>query len=458
MPTKHTKVGLCIATMAFVLGGAARAEACSATQTQVYKSAKTAWCVEKSVIAKYGAFPASFYSYGDSVIDELVTLFNVPAAGLYTFEASTPTGGAHTGSECCGLGVTVTGDAFYNDGYGVKGFWGYLLALHETINDWTGQVTGGWPTDFWADHISAFPNSMDWHVMGTLGEKLKDGNLTAASVAQKKRFYPGGDSADPRVVAFDEIFALPGYDYAGFGRVFRYIEGDKLSWDRLGVPNPDPLRTEYTIAYLSLGARSTVTAILQKANVGNGVSDGKGDKPYTVDSAHIDAIANAHCAIAAAGAQGVDVTADRASLDSGRYASVTAAGKCGVGCPSECGCKSSSDRCVAPWLADSVTADAGPDLGVDAADSAPATDVGDTGNPDTASTTEDSALVAPDAPLADAALDDGGASDGDASPAGCSCRVTSDRTDEHRASAWLVVSASVIIVFGRARARRRPRR
>ena len=144
-----------------------------------------------------------------------MTLFNVPAEGVYTFEASKATGGAHTGSECCGLGVTVTGDAFYGDGYGVQGFWGYLLSLHEMINDFTGQVSGGWPTDFWADHVSAFPNSMDWHIMETLGNEARQRQPAAASAAQKKRFYPGGDSDDPRVGMFDQIFDLPEYGYAG---------------------------------------------------------------------------------------------------------------------------------------------------------------------------------------------------------------------------------------------------
>ena len=172
------------------------AHACSATETEVYKSPKSVWCVENAIITKFGAFPKPFYAYGDSVVDQLVTVFDVPAEGVYTFEASVETGGAHTGSECCGLGVTVTGDAFYGDGYGATGFWGYLLSLHELINDFTGQVSSGWPTDFWADHISAFPNSMDWHIMETLGNKDNNANLLTASAAQKQRFYPGGDSVD----------------------------------------------------------------------------------------------------------------------------------------------------------------------------------------------------------------------------------------------------------------------
>lgn len=348
-----TRVAVAAVALVGVLAPARAARACSATEQQVYHSATTAWCVESSVLSQYGAFPTAFFPYGDHVIGELVTLFHVPAQGVYTFEASVPNGGAHTGSECCGLGVTVTGDAFYGSAYGVTGFWGYLLSLHESINDWTGQVSSGWPTDFWADHISAFPNSMDWHVMGTLGALDNDANLVMASAAQKARFYPGGDSADPRVPMFDAIFALPHVDYAGLSRVFALVEGDAMSWDGLGVPNPDEKRSEYVVAYLSLGAGKSVLPIVQQAGVCDGKPDGvAGDATYTCQEANVDAIATAHCAIAAAAAQGHDETADEQAFRGGDYAAVTAAGACGAGCPGECACKSSSGRCVAPWLGD----------------------------------------------------------------------------------------------------------
>jgi len=341
---------------------AARAHACSATETQVYQSATTVWCVDNGIIKQYGTFPSAFFTYGDNVIKELVTVFNVPAQGVYTFEAGPQTGGAHTGSECCGLGVTVTGDAFYTAGYGVTGFWGYLLALHETINDWTGQVSSGWPTDFWADHISAFPNSMDWQIMATLGTKDNDAHLTAASAAQKARFYPGGDSVDPRVPMFDQIFALPNMGYAGYSRIFSYVQADKLSWDSVANngANPDERRSEYVIAYLSLGAGKALLPTMQAANVANGHPDGTaGDAPYAALEANVDAIATAHCAIAAAAAQGSDETANQAAFRAGNYGAVTAAGKCGSGCPVECGCKASTSSCVAPWLADSMPASDG---------------------------------------------------------------------------------------------------
>ena len=306
--------------------------------------------MKNSLVTAHGAFPTAFFKYGDDVIDELVAVFNVPAAGLYTYEAAAETGSAHTGSECCGLGVTVTGDAFYNNGYGATGYWGYLLSLHEMINDWTGQVSGGWPTDFWADHVSAFPNSLDWHIMQTLGTKNNDGNLSKAAVAQKGRFYPGGDSVDARVGMFDNIFDLPSFGFDGYSRVFKLVEADKMSWDGLGVPNADVKRTEYVIAYLSLGAQKSVTDIMKAAHVGDGTASGHGDAGYMVSQQNVDAIANAHCAIAAAGAQGQNVAAAQQSLRKGSYAAVSVTGTCGQGCPSECACDMQANKCVAPWL------------------------------------------------------------------------------------------------------------
>jgi len=157
------------------------------------------------------------------------------------------------------------------------------------------------------------------------------------------------------VPMFDQIFALQNMGFAGYSRIFGFVSDDKLDWDKVALNggNPDQRRTEYVIAYLSLGAGKSLLAAMQAGGVGNGQSDGTaGDAPYTATAADVDAIANAHCAIAAAAAQGKSVTADRAALQAGKYGAVTAKGTCGSGCPAECGCKASANACVAPWLAD----------------------------------------------------------------------------------------------------------
>jgi MYXO-CTERM domain-containing protein len=134
-----------------------------------------------------------------------------------------------------------------------------------------------------------------------------------------------------------------------------------MHWDDVATngANPDVRRTEYVIAYLSLGAGQSQLTTMQAANVANGTPDGAGDAGYTAQEADIDAIATAHCAIAAATAQGANENADLQAFQSGNYAGVKAAGTCGTGCPSECGCLKSTNRCVAPWLGDSVPVDAG---------------------------------------------------------------------------------------------------
>src|SRR5436190_22851569 len=94
-----------------VYGAASAALACGDGQTELYRSEKSVWCVDNGLVAEYGAFPETLFPFGDQVIDELVAVFHVEGKGVYTYEAGPVTGYAHTGSECCGLGVTVTGDA-----------------------------------------------------------------------------------------------------------------------------------------------------------------------------------------------------------------------------------------------------------------------------------------------------------------------------------------------------------
>ncbi|HEU0201682.1 MAG TPA: hypothetical protein VFR86_14775 [Burkholderiaceae bacterium] len=104
-----------------------------------------------------------------------------------------PTGGASTGTNFAARGVKVTGDAFFNvytyrDAANVQkqipGFWGYLLALHQAINVSSGVFSPGWPTDWWADHRSPFPNLMDIRVMETIGTAQSNALLLASSEAQ----------------------------------------------------------------------------------------------------------------------------------------------------------------------------------------------------------------------------------------------------------------------------------
>jgi hypothetical protein len=268
------------------------------------------------------------------------------------------TGGAQTPTVCGTFGNAVTYDAFTGSAYGAKGFWGYLLALHEAINQWTGLASGGWPTDWWADHQSAFPNLMDFHIMSLIGTTNNDSNLLTAAAAQKKRFYPGGDTADPKVVALDNVYSMmPNMDgLTGFSHVFAMVKGDNMSWGKLGS-NPNQKLSEYVLSYMALAVGQNGNQVLSTVqgpsangggNICNGSQDPNGDPTYTCSESDIDSIATAHCSIAAAGRPAAALSA----FQSGNFTSFGANGPCGSACPSECACKHSTNQCVAPWLGD----------------------------------------------------------------------------------------------------------
>src|SRR5215472_6918766 len=176
---------------------------------------KSRWCIANDVPTGFGTatLPTAFCAYGEQVVTTLEQVFNIPAPQVFEFDLQTDgkggtTGGAQTPTDCGTFGNAVTYDAFTGNAYNATGFWGYLLSLHEAINQWTGLASGGWPTDWWADHQSAFPNLMDFHIMNLIGTTNSDNNLLTAAAAQKKRFYPGGDSADAKVVALDNVYAM----------------------------------------------------------------------------------------------------------------------------------------------------------------------------------------------------------------------------------------------------------
>src|SRR5207248_661555 len=177
-------LGIAIAATVAAPAGRARAQCCPgyapAMACAGMASTKSRWCIQNTVPTGQSALPPEFCAYGDKVISTLESVFNLPARGVFEFELDTQTGGAHTGTACDHVGNGVAFDAFNGSAYKATGFWGYLLSLHEAINVWTGMSSTGWPTDWWADHQSAFPNLMDFHVMNTIGVANNDQNLVKA--------------------------------------------------------------------------------------------------------------------------------------------------------------------------------------------------------------------------------------------------------------------------------------
>jgi len=337
-----------------------------ANYVEAYKSATTRWCVDPTVWAGHSADIQKFFAYGESVITNLQTLFGVSTSLPFVYQVDYPNGGAHTGSNF-GNGDSVTGDAFYNTYTGVAdssgtqktvaGFWGYLLTLHEAINVWTGTVSQGWPVDWWADHRSPFPNSMDYHVMKTIGDAQGNTTLQNAAGIQHYRFGVSGYSGYDSEVAMDDTFYNNYGGYTPFVRLFSLMKTDGLHWNNVAA-DPSTLLTEYVIAYTQLGLR-TATDLTTSSFINSGV--GKLDTTiaaYTPSSAHVMSIANAHCSIAGArtdpAVTSTQINNALSALRSGNYAGATIAQRSctqtpSASAPAECKCSSSSSKWVAPW-------------------------------------------------------------------------------------------------------------
>ena len=370
----RNKVVLGLVTFAIMLTVAeiADAQCCPdyTPSTSCTNLTKTRWCIANDAPNGFGTatLPEVFCAYGEQVVSTLEMVFNIEAPKTFEFDLMTcessggksckpgqSTGYAQTPTSCGTFGNAVTYDAFTGNAYATQYFWGYLLSLHEAINQWTGLASGGWPTDWWADHQSAFPNLMDFHIMSLVGMNTQDQNLLTGAAAQKARFYPGGDSADSKVVALDNVYGMmPDMNgLAGFSKVFSLVTADKISLGDVGS-NPSQKLSEYVIAYMGLAVGKDGGQVLKTVqgpsahgggNICNGTSDGQGDPTYMCSEADIDSIATAHCALAANGRP----TSDSTAFGMGNFNGVTM-GPCGASCPAECGCDTSSMNCVAPWL------------------------------------------------------------------------------------------------------------
>lgn len=335
-----------------------------ADYVEVYSSQYAKWCVDATFWPSNSQYIRQFFTYYDDIVPLLSSLFKVNIPLPIVVEVTTPTPG---GAVCdCGPrfgvpeAIRITGDAFSNTFtnplsiQSIPGFWGYLLTLHETINAFTGQVGGGgWPTDWWADQRSPFPNALDEQIMRYLGTKQNNQTLQNAASAQHERFGdPSQSGYDTEVGMFNNFFNQFG-GFSAYSSFFNLVHNDGLQWVPVGQDptytpdnNHSPLLSEYVIAYLSLafGTISDLTQTFAKAGVGT--LDTK-ITSYTLSSAAVRSIANAHCSIRAAAAAHINVTVPLAALQKGNYQNAMATGGTSSSCPSEC--LWVSNQCVAPW-------------------------------------------------------------------------------------------------------------
>jgi hypothetical protein len=352
-----------------------------------YQSALSEWCIDTNFYAaNYSTFyNGPFYAYSNAVIADLRSLFqkaNLPSQA-FIVEVKQPFGGASTGCDFGGGSYcnTVTGDAYYNTfndpvtGAAINGYWGYLLTLHEAINVHTGFVSGGWPTDWWADDRSPFPNAFDYEIMEAIGTAQNNQTLLLSATAQKNRFdnesqNPSG--YDPEVAMFINFFAQfctgsPCSGFPAYTNAFNYVVEDGISWPNVsgdtnftGDNDFGAQLSEYVIAYLQMGFGTTTDQTQTFVNDGVGSYDLPSQgfncpssdpqcayPPYTVDPTALWEVAAAHCSIQAAKGAGVNVSAQLSDLQSGNYQNAIATGGTQATCPSECSW--SASQCVPLW-------------------------------------------------------------------------------------------------------------
>lgn len=345
---------------------------------QVYSSNYAKWCVDATFWPSNSQYIEQFFTYYDGVVQTLISLSNINPPLPIVVEVRTPTGGACS----CGprLGgqesLIVTGDAFSNtfqnpkSNQSVPGFWGWLLLVHESVNAFTGFVSGGWPDDWWADERSPFPNAMDYEVMQYIGTAQNNQTLLNAAAAQYERFLdPSQAGYDSEVAMFVNFYNQFG-GFPAYSSFFRVVKGDALQWTTVSQCPPTTcppdrnhgqLLSEYVIAYLSMafGTTSDLTPVFTAAGVGTIDTSAKPSTcptpttcdvaPYSVVSANVKSIANAHCSISAAERAGHSAASQLSALQNGNYPIAIASGGTSGSCPAECSWNQAQSKCIAKW-------------------------------------------------------------------------------------------------------------
>lgn len=156
--------------------------------------------------------------------------------------------------------------------------------------------SGGFPSDWWSDGRSPFPEYASVLVMAHLGY--------VEDAAWRKSVHRGkGDHA-----LFWQLHRKHGFDL--FARFFALVRSDGVDLGRIGKtwPHADEVRSAYTIAYLSLAAGQNLADVVRAAGIGNEPSDWQAihpDKPFTpyvVTPAEVQGILDARERLFAEGA------------------------------------------------------------------------------------------------------------------------------------------------------------
>ena len=142
--------------------------------------------------------------------------------------------------DCCG-GFAGGGDVGYNEGNFKSSFglqWTRGVVIGEVVNGVTGAVSSEWPRDWWADTAWYFPGFV-------AADVLKELNPAAGMKWETDEKY----LTYPTYLLFKALQQEKGWEL--YHRLFQLVKDDRMAWNRIGA-NPSAIKTNYTIAYLSL--------------------------------------------------------------------------------------------------------------------------------------------------------------------------------------------------------------
>ena len=161
------------------------------------------------------------------------------------------------------------------------------IVTHELVNLMTAHYAGGggFPSDWWSDGRSPFPEYASCVVMAALGDTAD---------AQWRRDV-SRDKPD------HELFWALHDRYGGFdvfARFLKLLRDDGVVLGDIGKPwpAPDATRSLYAATYLSIAAGENVAPLLRTAGVGREPSDWKGRHPeivfeeYTLSDADVERV------------------------------------------------------------------------------------------------------------------------------------------------------------------------
>jgi hypothetical protein len=156
---------------------------------------------------------------------------------------------------CCG-GWAGGGDV----GYAAGNFesdggmnWTRGVVIGEVVNGVTGAVTSEWPRDWWADTAWYFPGFVTVDVM----KEVVPDHATKWETDEKYPTYPV-------YMLYKALLTEQGWPV--YQRLFQLVKTDKLDLSKIGA-NPSAIKTNYTVAYISIAANQNLAARFMTAKV-----------------------------------------------------------------------------------------------------------------------------------------------------------------------------------------------